>query len=63
MAIGARDGIDKKLTQLYADKQTSNFDIKSKVDPEQVWQGMTMIAMNNKAFMQINNRKFAQKIA
>jgi len=61
MAIGARDAIDKKLAAMYADKQTNNFDITSKVDPELVWQGMKMIAINNRAMINFNNARIAKR--
>ncbi len=59
MAVGAKTKMDKKLVSLYTGKQTTNFDTKSSIDPEVIWQGMTVIAMNNKAFLNINNANIA----
>lgn len=53
MAIGAMCAMDQRLTMIYADKQTVNLEGKSSMDPEVFWQNMTMVAVNNKAFISL----------
>lgn len=53
MAVGPRDAIDKKLINMYADKQTNSFDSTSRLDPEKVWQSMALVAINNRNFIQV----------
>lgn len=53
MSVGPRDVIDKRLVQIYSNVQTSNFDITSKIDPEQIMDMISIIGLNNKAFIQI----------
>ena len=49
MAVAPTDSIDKKLAKMYAQKTTVNLDSKSTLSPEDFWNSMSIIAMNNKA--------------
>ena len=51
MAVAPTDSIDKKLAKMYAQKTTVNLDSKSTLSPEDFWNSMSIIAMNNKAVM------------
>ncbi len=53
MAITAKNNIDKRLTELYADKITVNLERTSLLNPDEVWQTMQIIASNNKALVKI----------
>jgi hypothetical protein len=57
MSIGAKTAIDKKLIQLYAEKQTMQFNESDRIDPEMVWQGMKIIASTNRTFINLSCRK------
>lgn len=50
MAITPSDSIDKKLAQIYSTKVTVNLDSKSTLSPNEFWNSMELIALNNKAF-------------
>ena len=54
MALNAENAIDKKLTDLYADKITVCLDRAKLLNPDEVWQTMQIIASNNKALVKIN---------
>ena len=54
MALATKTPIDKRLTELYADKITVNLDCASAISPEVVWQTMQIVAINNKALVKIN---------
>ena len=56
MAVAPTDSIDKKLAKLYAQKTTVNLDSKSTLSPEDFWNSMSIIAMNNKAVMNFRTR-------
>lgn len=56
MAVAPTDSIDKKLAKLYAQKTTVNLDSKSTLSPEEFWNSMSIIAMNNKAVMNFRTR-------
>ena len=49
MAVTPTDAIDKKLARMYAQKTTVNLESKSTLTPEEFWNSMSIIAMNNKA--------------
>ena len=53
MALAPNNAIDKKLAKLYAEKVTVNLENRSTLDPEDFWKSMQMIAVTNKAFMQL----------
>ena len=57
MAVGARDAIDKRLVQIYADLKTTPSESAKTVDPEKVLNSMELMSLNNKTFMQIRGRK------
>jgi hypothetical protein len=57
MAIGANNSIDRRLVELYKDKQTFCADNQSKLSPEKVLDSMQMIAVANRAYMYMNNKK------
>ena len=54
MSLNAENIIDKKLTELYADKITVCLDKTKFLNPDEVWQTMQIIASNNKALVKIN---------
>ncbi len=54
MAVRPTDSIDKKLAQMYASKVTVNLEAKSTLSPNEFWNSMELIALNNKAVMQLN---------
>ena len=56
MAVAPTDSIDKKLAKLYAQKTTVNLDSKSTLSPEDFWNSMAIIAMNNKAVMNFRTK-------
>lgn len=56
MSVGARDVIDKRLVQIYSDVQTSNFDMVSKVDPEQMMKAISLIGLNNRALIGLKKK-------
>lgn len=51
MAAQACSNLDKKLTELYAEKITVNLDNKSSLSPDDFWKSMQVIAVNNRAFI------------
>ena len=63
MSIGPKDMIDRKLVQMYASVQTSNFDIESKVDPDKIMQNMNIYALGNKALILVNKNNNCRKFA
>ena len=56
MSIVPTDAIDKKLAKMYAQKQTVNLDSKSTLSPEDFWNSMSIIAMNNKAVINFRTK-------
>ncbi len=56
MAVAPTDSIDKKLAKMYAQKTTVNLDAKSTLSPEDFWNSMSIIAMNNKAVMNFRTK-------
>ena len=54
MALTDGKKVDKKLTDIYADKVTVNLNRANPIPPEEVWQTMQIIAINNKALVKIN---------
>lgn len=46
-----KDGIDKKLAEIYATKVTVNLDSKSTLSPEEFWSSMSMVAVTNRAMI------------
>ena len=61
MAVGARDAIDKKLVQMYANTQTSNLNTVSSVSPDQILNSMTLMSMNNRIFFEMKRTKTERK--
>ena len=57
MAVRPTDSIDKKLAQMYASKVTVNLEAKSTLSPNEFWNSMELIALNNKAVMNFRCRK------
>ena len=57
MAIGARDVLDQRLTAIYANVQTVNFEKDNRVEPDQVIKGLSMMAMANRAMLNLSPRK------
>jgi len=56
MAVVPTNAIDKRLAELYMNKVTVNLDSKSSLCPDEFWNSMELIAINNKAFMQVKKR-------
>lgn len=58
MAIGATNEIDRRLAEMYIDKQTVNLDAtaESKIQPDDFWRCMSLIAVNNKAFINLKRK-------
>ena len=46
-----RDAIDNKLTEMYFDKVTVNLDSSNKINPDEFWTQMQMLACTYKATM------------
>jgi hypothetical protein len=61
MAVGAKDKIDRKLVQMYANVQTNNYDKTTRVDPERIMDSMSLIALNNRNFVQVRNYNMTRK--
>lgn len=55
--IGARDRLDKKLVQLYQNVRTVNFDSIDRVNSNDMWNNIGLLAQTNKAFFDIQNSK------
>ncbi|MFA6990075.1 MAG: hypothetical protein WC197_08410 [Candidatus Gastranaerophilaceae bacterium] len=55
MSIGAKSALDKKLVEIYKNTQTICADTKSRIDPTKIMDNMQMIAINNQAYIFINN--------
>lgn len=53
MSLCPDNAIDKKLAKMYAEKVTVNLDNRSSLDPEDFWKTMQMIAITNRAMMQL----------
>ena len=51
MALRAPDAIDTKLRQIYSEKVTVNLEAKSSLTPDDFWNTMEIIALNNKGMM------------
>ncbi|MDD3236652.1 MAG: hypothetical protein PHV37_00965 [Candidatus Gastranaerophilales bacterium] len=60
MAAQAVSDLDKKLAELYSEKVTVNLDnvgeSKSSLSPEDFWKSMQLVAVTNKAFINIVRR-------
>ena len=52
MAVGAKDKIDRKLVQMYANVQTSTPDKTTRLAPETVLDCMAIMALNNRGVIQ-----------
>lgn len=58
--IGAKDNIDKALVRQYANTQTSNFDTDIKIEPDEMWEKINLLSINQKShFDLIKNLKKA----
>jgi len=55
MTVGAKDKIDRRLVQMYAKANTSNYDMTSAVDPEKMLSSMELMASYNKTFFNMKN--------
>jgi hypothetical protein len=53
MGAQACANLDKKLTEIYSEKVTVNLDQKSTISPEDFWKSMQVIAVNNRAILNI----------
>ena len=51
MSVVSSDPLDRKLASLYLQKTTVNLETKSTISPDEFWNSMSMIAMNNRAMM------------
>ena len=51
MALRAPDTVDMKLRQIYCDKVTVNLEAKSSLTPDEFWNTMEIIALNNKGMI------------
>ena len=56
MAIGTTNRFEERIVDIYIDKQTVNFDAAQRVSPSVVMDCMTMIAVNNQAFLNIRRK-------
>ncbi len=56
MAAQACSNLDKKLAELYSEKITVNLEQKSSISPDDFWKSMQVIALNNKAILNIANK-------
>lgn len=56
MSVRPTDNIDKKLAQMYATKVTVNLEAKSTLSPNEFWNSMELIALNNKAVMNFRRK-------
>ncbi len=56
MAVQPTDMIDRRLAEMYATKVTVNLEAKSTLSPNEFWNSMELIAMNNKALVNIRYR-------
>jgi hypothetical protein len=61
MSVGARDYIDRKLVSMYANTKTNNFELAAKIDPEKMMDSMSLMAMNNKSYLQIKRNMEQRK--
>ena len=61
MTVGAKNAIDKRLVQMYANIQTNNYDKTSRVEPERIMDSMSLMALNNRTFVQVRNYNMARK--
>ena len=57
MPIGARDGLDQKLTEIYANVQTVTFEKDGRIAPDQVIKSLSMVAIANRAMLNLGSRK------
>lgn len=54
MAAQACSNLDKQLAELYSEKVTVNLEAQtSSISPEDFWKSMQMVAINNKALINI----------
>ncbi len=53
MGAQACVNLDKKLTEIYSEKVTVNLDQKSTISPDDFWKTMQVIAVNNRAILNI----------
>ena len=56
MKLKITDNFDQKLAELYSSTVTVNLDTKSNVDPNQIWNSMELIAVNQKALINFRIR-------
>jgi len=63
MSVRPKYEIDKKLAKIYANVQTNNFDMISKIDPEQIMKNMNLMGLNNRILINAGRSKDCQKIA
>ncbi len=56
MVAQACANLDKKLTELYSEKITVNLEQKSTISPDDFWKSMQVIAVNNRAILNISKK-------
>lgn len=49
MKLAVVDDLDARLAELYSSKVTVNLEAKSTITPNEFWNSMELIALNNKA--------------
>lgn len=57
MKLAVADDLDARLAELYFSKVTVNLDAKSTITPNEFWNSMELIAINNKAVMNFRTKK------
>ena len=57
MRLAAANDLDAKLAELYYSKVTVNLEAKSTLSPNEFWSSMELIAINNKAVMNIKSKR------
>jgi len=56
MATTTNDIYENQIKTVYATMQTNNFDPSSQIDAEKMMSVMSIIANNNRIFIEVNNR-------
>lgn len=56
MRMAVVDDLDARLAELYSSKVTVNLEAKSTISPNEFWNSMELIAINNKAVINFKTR-------
>ena len=56
MKLQIAEDFDQKLAELYSSQVTVNLDTQSKMDPNNFWNSMELIAVNHKAMINFRVR-------